>query len=98
MNTKHTPGPWISENLWEVNSQNEPLTICSLFKTRTIAETQANAKLIAAAPELLENESSNLAAFRAIVHQLQSGNLQVAIHIAEQCILDIDSAIKKATE
>lgn len=60
-NTLHTPGPWIAEG-WlglTVNTQAEEgkATICAMPGGRKGAskeELQANARLIAAAPELLD--------------------------------------------
>lgn len=55
---QHTPGPW--HNLQGFNKEGlfvceeiEP-NICEMTSSRSIEETQANARLIAAAPELLE--------------------------------------------
>jgi hypothetical protein len=56
--TKHTPGPWRTDfnsydNQWRVYEKNGPPIINSLFKpSGEIGE--ANARLIAAAPDLLE--------------------------------------------
>jgi len=55
---KHTPGPWIV-SLWEneifvraLDDENECADICTM--TDDEEDMQANARLIAAAPELLE--------------------------------------------
>ncbi len=57
MNTQHTPGPWITGNslvpfgitIWKEHDENRNVPrICQNVSTL------ANAKLIAAAPELLE--------------------------------------------
>ena len=64
MNTKHTPGPWnIDEKLEgqtcitskQHDSFAEPI-ICRVFDSSHVPlhEQEANARLIAAAPELLE--------------------------------------------
>ena len=64
---KHTPGPWdvyihdewsnyygnISHN-WQENGMNYTRTIATILKYASEEERQANASLIAAAPELLE--------------------------------------------
>ena len=57
----HTPGPWwVDETvLWRIRCNPTPqvdtgTTVCEMCSDRTIAETAANARLIAAAPELLE--------------------------------------------
>jgi len=62
METKHTPGPWISTTTGSilVDKPGEQLdraiaTTCELRK-----EQHANARLIAAAPELIENSQRNV--------------------------------------
>ena len=65
-NTKHTPGPWtyaIGQGLYEQryvidSTPGRALAVCAGFEPRN----EANARLIAAAPELLEA----LEAFKAI--------------------------------
>ena len=53
MSTKHTPGKWeICESGWFVIS--ETAHICQMMGSRRDKEKKANARLIAAAPELLE--------------------------------------------
>lgn len=50
--TKHTPGPWHEGSHRSIESQSG--TICEVYSHMGIAEADANQKLIAAAPELLE--------------------------------------------
>ena len=50
--TKHTTGPWHEGSHRTVESQNG--TICEVYSHMGIEEADANQKLIAAAPELLE--------------------------------------------
>lgn len=50
-NSKHTPGPW-AVNGWSVTIGN--WSISTAMPRATIEESDANARLIAAAPELLE--------------------------------------------
>ena len=59
--TSHTPGPWqVAEipidDLWicEENDPGHNVGICFPEKRDTLLETMANARLIAAAPDLLE--------------------------------------------
>lgn len=55
MSAQFTPGPWTSNEFREVLAPNER-TIARAHldsRTRTDAETMANARLIAAAPDLL---------------------------------------------
>lgn len=61
MNNKHTPGTWnVSKTINDYaiySSQNDSKDIAAVYQySRSIApeEAEANAKLIAAAPELLE--------------------------------------------
>ena len=60
MKTKHTPGPWtIAESMYGVGNllvagvvkDHQPIANCGYDDT---GESQANARLIASAPELLE--------------------------------------------
>lgn len=61
MTAKHTPGPW--EHLGQgdiVGTENDPLNqcvgsvdVCSVYLRTVMGRTEANARLIAAAPELL---------------------------------------------
>lgn len=66
MNTKHTPGPWVADTgyISEVRGRQLAVikkhatrnqTICLVTPTSTMSiEDDTNARLIAAAPELLE--------------------------------------------
>lgn len=67
MSTKHTPGPWQIAtgnrnrefNRWSVRSEKHPLGRGGVFPVANVNYTnhpmgQANARLITAAPELLE--------------------------------------------
>jgi len=64
MTAKHTPGPWavrtIDQSLATVETQDGEYNICTAAQLRgddwqtEHAERKANARLIAAAPELLE--------------------------------------------
>jgi hypothetical protein len=83
---KHTPAPWMAHK-WELENykgvevrdiQGNP--ICALANNNA----EANAKLIAAAPELLE--------------ALQNVRQNMTAHIPEKVFDLVDNAIKKATE
>jgi len=78
---KHTPGPWHPAHD-QVVTDNDSL-ICSLSGLRGPGYTQANARLIAAAPELLE-------ALRGLLNALPSATTHPAISAAR-------AAIAKAT-
>lgn len=58
MSTKYTPGPWLSlvkGTEYSVSSETGYIThALAQPQRRSVAETQANARLIATAPELLE--------------------------------------------
>jgi len=60
MSTKHTPGPWNCQRASAADrhivcAENQPLDICVLSnRNKGASEINANALLIAAAPELLE--------------------------------------------
>lgn len=49
--TKHTPGPWFADNGYVQDDGHLEVATCP--DNRNIFETNANARLIAAAPELL---------------------------------------------
>lgn len=55
---KHTPGPWVVEDSRRFNYQMDltagPSPLGVIFGRMDGAENEANARLIAAAPELLE--------------------------------------------
>lgn len=58
ISTKHTPGPWEiaqtkSANLFITNATGK-LSVCNSVNGASSAEETANARLIAAAPDLLE--------------------------------------------
>ena len=57
--SKHTPGPWYNSDLRKgrmvfAKTDTRLVADCSDISVRTEGEEQANARLIAAAPELLE--------------------------------------------
>ena len=101
--SKHTPGPWVHDTrgyrhadvkaadgrniacTWGVNNQPKTKDACEAQKQ--IA--RANARLIAAAPELLE-------ALKAIVKSLADQDDEGMIEHAQQMI-DARAAIAKAT-
>lgn len=54
MNAKHTPGPWIYDETWALINAEHGSEIAAVHAARgTKGEPQANARLIAAAPDLL---------------------------------------------
>lgn len=86
--TKHTPGPWFvatsMSGKMAIAQKEDMYSVALIEKWR--AEHEANAKLIAAAPELLEALQSVLPYLKAVG---TSGN---------HWLPAVESAIKKATE
>lgn len=62
MNTKHTPGPWVSVGAWVEHPDDNIPDICTCnpedmgqsYLPRSDQEILANARLIAAAPDMLQ--------------------------------------------
>jgi len=54
MTTQHTPGPWRHASLSQVTAPSLGIVASVRFNELTDAQVIANARLIAAAPELLE--------------------------------------------
>lgn len=58
-NTKHTPGPWTHEGNGDITGIEDngfgrgPVHVCSVYLRTVEGRTEANANLIAAAPDLL---------------------------------------------
>lgn len=58
--SQHTPGPWITDGAWVKHADDDipAIATCNLHAwdqgDRTYQETCANARLIAASPDLLE--------------------------------------------
>jgi hypothetical protein len=94
MNAKHTPGPW---RIWKDMDPKEPRQItgpsqdfiCVIDEANT--NDDANARLIAAAPELLEAAAELVNAFdsedcdcTAVLDLIRNGKLRHAIKKAGQ--------------
>lgn len=95
----HTPGPWLLDGTYVYQDDATGRTICDCAhsKTRDRAEQVSNAKLIAAAPELLEalRDAHNLIViarnyFPKSIHNHDKFNL-------ENTCAAIGKAIAKAT-
>ena len=55
MSAQHTPGPWAYNGATDIYSVDAGFTICELYPADLITgQAHSNARLIAAAPELLE--------------------------------------------
>lgn len=74
MKTPHTPGPWLSFKAGGVYSENGREIIFSAHNTRSgsAEEREANARLIAAAPELLEACRRALALIESLPYEPSS--------------------------
>lgn len=97
--TKHTPAPWVAE--WSIRGEDEVKRGWHVFNENTVdvygcvadcvggveenGEAEANARLIAAAPELLE----------ALVQVIGGGYL-VDAHEGDDIIEIVNQAIAKA--
>jgi hypothetical protein len=109
--TKHTPGPWEIERIYTVIDEimgsltilaADGFPVCKtnhslISRNRTTPEILANARLIAAAPELLEAAKLALIAFDSF-----SGKDLHGFSCPDQChycgsIEALKSAIEKAT-
>jgi hypothetical protein len=99
MSTQHTPGPWTINKVcpWTINHllYDEPLdnknVVCRMPDRNP--ETEANAQLIAAAPELLSAlETLMQRAVKDAEHYAPDGNEPIWAFI-----MDASNAIAKAT-
>ncbi len=101
--TKHTPGPWITEEGWRelgritvsaatTKTAKERGLIASTDGTPFREQEQANARLIAAAPELL-------AALKIALGQMEESKPLNAVHMSslKADIEIVRAAIAKAT-
>jgi hypothetical protein len=59
--SKHTPGPWSCERIWDTHTARiharvdggVPVALAEAFTMRETGQREANARLVAAAPDLL---------------------------------------------
>lgn len=99
MNTKHTPGPWTLEDRGYKFVVSKPgkgyitRDVCRMdASTMSAFDQDANARLIAAAPDLLE-------ALRHIAnHDLRGADLVICGHIAHGLVGRARDAIKAAED
>lgn len=94
MTTKHTPGPWVVACQATVANADETMVVANVSSWSLEAEqVQANTRLIAAAPELLE-ALEMVACWRGLLASLPPFPAQAAV------LEDLDDAravITKAT-
>ena len=89
MSTQHTPGPWsVVEDRVPASLEifADKSAICECWRRADVATEMANARLISAAPDLLEALRNIVSA--ALRHQLEESDLEV---------VEARAAIAKAT-
>jgi len=86
---QHTPGPWSNERIWDTPASRIharvdgiPMALAEVFTMRNAGEKEANARLIAAAPDLLAACKAALGAFER-ADAINWDDLQRAIDKAE---------------
>lgn len=98
---QHIPGPWSTEVLGDtlriIDSEGNDLILVGHCRSEI---KQANGKLMAVAPELLEALSITLAALRDLVRQLPNDEslADYRLDFAEWAEEKAQAVIKKATE
>ena len=95
---KHTQGEWVSlVHRVDVDVADGLSGICEMSDWMDESEMEANAKLIAAAPEMLENELKNLKFLRYVESKSRDFNMwSDKLEILYERIAATEAAIKKA--
>lgn len=105
--SKHTPGPWAIDRDTEIWGSDNKLVGELLHDSMhdgkdnpTYPQFRFNAKLIAAAPELLENEKTNVSTIQHLMLMIKSGRYNEAFFLETLSRMekDTNTVIKKATE
>lgn len=98
MKTKHTHGVWVSSGYRvDVDVADGLSGICEMSDWMSDEEMEANAKLIAAAPELLEAEIQNLEFLKWLATKSMEFNMwSDKVQLLYERIAKTESAIKKA--
>lgn len=106
MKTQHTPGPWSTGSLYSgvvyAPKEKSPIAICDGTGFRGATKNEANARLIAAAPELLEMlVLAERAIFELTRHNLiekgcPRGHTASQKATEDQFVIDLRAAIAKA--
>lgn len=105
--TKHTPGPWEVDSCGDPLIVNGPehgdASIVAILATDAAnawgygeEETRANARLIAAAPDLLDAAEEISAAASAVIGAWECGDLAAAVNLLDACRESLRDAISKA--
>jgi hypothetical protein len=99
MKTKHTPGPWKINpraSLHIVSNDNKTIASCSSSQNGDNLETeQANARLIASAPDLLEALQTTKKFFDKMPKG-QFGKIVCDIGLMNDMFIQMEMALKKA--
>lgn len=94
MTTQHTPGPWVAVARTnahiEIEAPNQLGYLAQKVASCSLTNHEANARLIAAAPDLLEA----LKSVQAAIYMDDAGQLRLTRSFDESVI---DAAIQKAT-
>jgi hypothetical protein len=100
MNTKHTPAPWTVNPKAKTNIRHGNLTIANCSSTHDGSREEeeiANAKLIAAAPDLLEEEIKNLEFLKWVASKAREFNMwSDKVQELHERISKTEAAIKKS--
>ncbi len=105
--SKHTPGPWTyfvgnanGRGLVRVETARDAphagLFVCSMHRG---AEAEANARLIAAAPDMLDTErrlAAEVGGLRAFEHEIRAAIGNTNWSLLMQRLAEADAAIAKA--
>ena len=94
--SQHTPGPWESQERdilwWPVRAEGEHVFVARSY------QSEADARLIAAAPEMLDAHNENIRLLKLLIHDLQGrvegGKLSALITILDRS----QDVVKKATD
>jgi hypothetical protein len=95
MSTKHTPGPWTTNGDWIKQPGIDGFSIAHLIGHK---EKQANARLIASAPELLETLRHASGVLNEVIstHRAKLDPKYLTPKEVSDCLIEIGKAIAKA--
>ena len=104
--TKYTPGPWRAEASgfgqvggFTISDEKNGFGLCQRAPWPSRAEeSAANARLIAAAPEMASDLYDGFRAARAVVAAWEAGNLAAAVNALEAWADDAEDTYNRATK